>query len=238
MPRRTPDPQRSGPREPCARRSGPREPNTRRSGRRETFAQDDRARHGALTALTACLALAAVVAFALMTAGCGGPKGGVAHFSDPTYGISIDVDRRLTQWRTASVASAGAFEVSFVDTSGAIVAGRHLDALTVSLVNTGTSPNTQQAAQLNAALRTLGAAMVAKLGPNARAGAVSDVSLNGLTGVVVPYGVTAGGRPVVGWLYVLASGGRIYVLTAGATADQWNTYRPLFSRAIASFKAS
>jgi hypothetical protein len=185
-----------------------------------------------------CAALAAIVAVGVAVAGCGGSKGGIAHFSDATYGISIDVDRRLTQWRTASVASAGAFEVSFVDASGAIVGGRHLDALTVSLVDTGTSPSTEQAAQLNASLRALGAAMVAKLGPNARAGAVSDVALNGLTGVVVPYGVTIAGRSVVGWLYVLASGGRIYVLTAGATADRWSSYRPLFARAIASFKVS
>jgi hypothetical protein len=203
----------------------------------------DRARpaaraHGALVALAVCLALATVVAVGLAAAGCGGHKGGVAQFSDTAYGISIDVDRRLTQWRTASVASAGAFEVSFVDASGAIAGGRHLDALTVSLVDTGTSPSTEQAAQLNASLRALGAAMVAKLGSNARAGAVSDVALNGLTGVVVPYGVTIAGRPVVGWLYVLASGGRIYVLTAGATADRWDTYRPLFARAIASFKVS
>jgi hypothetical protein len=42
---------------------------------------------------------------------------------------------------------------------------------------------------------------------------------------------------VVGWLYELASGGRIYALTAGATADRWNSYRPLFARAIASFEA-
>ena len=208
MPRRTPDPRHRGP------------------------------RRGALATLAVCLALAAVVVLGAAAAGCGGPKSGVAHFSDPTYGISIDVDRRLTQWRTASVASAGAFEVSFVDTSGAIVAGRHLDALTVSLVDTGTSPSTQQAAQLNASLRTLGATMVAKLGSNAHAGAVSDVSLNGLTGVVVPYGVTIAGRQVVGWLYVLSSGGRIYVLTAGATAGRWSSERPLFARAIASFRAS
>ena len=194
--------------------------------------------HGALSALVVCLALAAIVAVGVAAAGCGGPTTGVVHFSDTTYGISMTVDRRLTQWRTASVASAGAFEVSFVDTSGAIVASRHLDALTVSLVDTGTTPSTQQAAQLNASLRTLGAAMVAKLGANARAGAVSDVALNGLTGVVVPYGVTIAGRPVVGWLYVLASGGRIYVLTAGATADRWNSERPLFASAISSFRAS
>jgi hypothetical protein len=192
---------------------------------------------GALAALAVCLALAAIVAVGVAAAGCGGPTTGVAHFSDTTYGISIAVDRRLTQWRTASVASAGAFEVSFVDTSGAIVAGRHLDALTVSLVDTGTTPSSQQAAQLNASLRALGAAMVARLGSNARAGAVTDVALNGLTGVVVPYGVTIAGRAVVGWLYVLSSGGRIYVLTAGATADRWNGERPLFAHAIASFKA-
>ncbi len=210
----------------------PRRTRHARPGRPTTRAR------GALAALAACLALAVVLALGLATAGCGAPKAGVAHFSNTTYGISISVDRRLTQWRTASVASAGAFEVSFVDTSGAIVAGRHLDALTVSLVNTGTSPSAQQAAQLNASLRTLGATMVAKLGANARAGTVSDVTLNGLTGVVVPYGVTIAGRPVVGWLYVLSSGGRIYVLTAGATAGQWNGERPLFARAIASFEAS
>jgi hypothetical protein len=193
---------------------------------------------GALTALAACLALAAVVTVGAVAMGCGAPTTGVAHFSNATYGISIDVDRRLTQWRTASVTSAGAFEVSFVDAAGAVVGGRHLDALTVSRVDTGTSPSTQQAAQLNTSLRTLGAAMVAKLGSNARAGTVSDVVLNGLTGVVVPYGVTISGRPVVGWLYVLTLGGHMYALTAGATADRWDSYRPLFARAIASFKAN
>ena len=206
--------------------------------RRAADAHQGRPGRGAFAALAVLAVLVGFVAAGVATAGCGERTTGVAHFSDATSGISIDVDRRLTQWRTARVASAGAFEVSFVDDSGAVVAGRHLDALTVSRVDTGTSPSAQQAAQLAASLRALSAAMVTKLGTDARAGAVSDVALNGLTGVVVPYGVTIAGRPVVGWLYLLTSGGRLYALTAGATADRWDSERPLFARAIASFKAS
>jgi len=164
----------------------------------------------------------------------GGAPPGSLHYHNATYGVSITVDRRLTAWRTAS--AGGAFEVSFVDAAGAIVNGRHLDALTVSLVDTGATPPGQQAA-LTSALRALGTTMVGKLGTNAQVGTVSDVSLNGLTGVVVPYGVTVSGRPVVGWLYLLSGSGHIYALTAGATAAKWDTYRPIFYRAIGSFRA-
>jgi len=166
-------------------------------------------------------------------AACGGPAGPL-RYSNATYGISLRVDRRLTEWRTAS--AGGAFEVSFVDTAGAIVAGRHLDALTVSLVDTGNLPSGQQAAQLQSALRALGTTMVDKLGANAQSGTVSGVSLNGLDGVVVPYAVTVSGRRVVGWLYLLTGSGRIYALTAGATAARWSFYRPIFSQAIGSFR--
>ncbi|MGZ4198973.1 MAG: hypothetical protein ACXVP1_02175, partial [Thermoleophilia bacterium] len=61
--------------------------------------------------------------------------------------------------------------------------------------------------------------------------------LNGLSGVVVPYGVTIAGVPQVGWLYLLTGGGHIYALSAGATAAQWDAHRPLFERALNSFRA-
>ena len=57
------------------------------------------------------------------------------------------------------------------------------------------------------------------------------MSLNGLSGVVVPFSVTVSGVRQVGWLYLLTAGGHIYALTAGATADHWDVDRPLFERA-------
>ena len=178
------------------------------------------------------LALAAAL-LAVGAGACGGPAGPL-RYHNAAHGISLNVDRRLTEWRTAS--AGGAFEVSFVDTAGTVVNGRHLDALTVSLVDTGATPPGQQAA-LTSALRALGTTMVGKLGTNAQVGTISDVSLNGLSGVVVPYSVTVSGRPVVGWLYLLSGSGHIYALTAGATAASWGTYRPIFYRAIGSFRA-
>jgi hypothetical protein len=180
----------------------------------------------------------ALVALAIAAAGCGGTAGagGVEHYSNAAYRFSLDVDRHLTQWRSATAASGAAFEVSFVDTQGASVGGRHLDALTVSVVDTRTSPTSEEAAQLTASLRTLGAAIVARMGTDAQAGSTSDVSLNGLSGVVVPFGVTVSGVRQVGWLYLLTGGGHIYALSAGASADQWGAHRPLFERAVDSFK--
>ena len=154
----------------------------------------------------------------------------------PPTGISLDVDRRLTEWRTATAASGAAFEVSFVDAAGTAAGGRHLDALTVSVVDTGTNPSSQQAAQLAASLRTLGAAMVARMGADAQAGAATDVSLNGLSGVVVPFGVTTSGGRVVGWLYLLAAGRAC--LRAHRRRDRRPAGRPTgrCSRAIDSFR--
>ena len=179
------------------------------------------------------LAIVIVAVGAGGAAACGGPAGPL-HYTNATYGISIRVDRRLTEWRTASAGNA--FEVSFVDTAGAIAGGQHLDALTVSLADTGATPPGQQAA-LTSALTSLGTAMVAKLGTDPQVGTVSDVSLNGLSGVVVPYAVTVSGQAIVGWLYLLTAAGHIYALNAGATAASWSTYRPIFARAIASFRA-
>ena len=187
-------------------------------------------------ALAAVLALV-VLPTAVTASGCGGRTTvGVAHYANARYRFSLDVDRRLTEWRTATTASGAAFEVSFVDAAVTAAGGRHPDALTVSVVDTGTNPSSEEAAQLAASLRTLGAAMVTRMGADALAGTVTDVSLNGLSGVVVPFGVTTAGVRQVGWLYLLAAGGRVYALTAAATADQWETYRPLFTSAIDSFR--
>ncbi len=185
--------------------------------------------------------LCAVAALAVATTGCDDgspatPQSGVAHYSGAGYHFSLDVDRRLTQWRSATAANGAAFEVAFVDATGARAGGRHLDALTVSVVDTGTSPTTDEAAQLNASLRTLGTTMVTKMGTQAQAGDPSQVTVNGAAGVVVPFGVTISGERLVGWLYLFAAGGHIYALTANARSDHWNADRPLFVRAIDSFK--
>ena len=184
--------------------------------------------------LAASLAALALAACLVAVGGCGGRVAtGPQHYTNAVFGVSITVDRRLPQWR-ATATDAGAFEVSFVDPTGAVAGGRHLDALTVSLADTGTLPS--GSSQLESALGALGAALVDKLGAQAQAGTVSDVTINGLSGVVVPYAATVSGRAVVGWLYLLASSGRIYALTAQATADRWSFYRPLFTQAIDSFR--
>jgi hypothetical protein len=210
----------------------PRRPRPRR---RASAATDDRPAglRAARAPLAATLAGVALVACLVLGAGCGaGAAAGPQHYRDATFGVSITVDRRLPQWRTST--TGGAFEVSFVDPAGAVTQGRHLDALTLSLVDTGALPT--GATALAAALRSLGTAMVAKLGTQAQAGTTTDVALNGLSGVVVPYAATVAGRQVVGWLYLLASSGRTYAISAQATADRWSFYRPLFTRAIGSFR--
>lgn len=192
-------------------------------------------RRPAIAALVAVTLLASAALVPVVAAGCGGSPTGVAHYRSAAYRFSLAVDRRLTEWRSATTASGTAFEVSFVDTRGTIVDGRHLDALTVSVVDTATSPTSAEAAQLSASLPKLGAAMVAKMGPDAQTGTVSAVSLNGLSGVVVPFSVTLSGVRQIGWLYLFADSGRIYALTAAASAAQWTAHRPLFERAIDSF---
>jgi hypothetical protein len=183
---------------------------------------------------TALIGLA-LVADVVLLSGCGGHAAtGPQRYTNATFGVSVTVDRRLPQWRTTAT-DAGALEVSFVDPAGAVVGGRHLDALTLSLVDTGTLP--AGSSQLESALRGLGTALVDKLGTQAQAGAESDVTINDLSGIVVPYAATVADRRVVGWLYLLASSGRIYALTAQATTDHWSFDRPLFAAAISSFRA-
>ena len=41
---------------------------------------------------------------------------------------------------------------------------------------------------------------------------------------------------MLGWEYLLAGNGHVYVLTASATAGHWGADKPLFERAITSFK--
>jgi uncharacterized protein YfiM (DUF2279 family) len=197
-----------------------------------------RPRRAALALTLAVVALSAVAALVL-AAGCGGQAAttrGVDHYANAGFHFSLDVDRRLTEWRSATAASGAAFEVAFVDAAGARAGGRHLDALTVSVVDTGTSPTSAEAAQLTASLRTLGAAMVAKMGSDAQAGDPSQVTVNGHAGVVVPFAVTVSGQRLVGWLYLFAAGGHIYALTASARSDHWSADSPLFVRAIDSFR--
>lgn len=195
----------------------------------------------ALATLCAAAALAAVAALAVATAGCGAgspatTRSGVAHYANAGYHFSLNVDRHLTEWRSATAANGAAFEVAFVDATGARAGGRHLDALTVSVVDTGTSPTSDEAAQLTASLRTLGTAMVAKMGSDAQAGDSSQVTMNGQEGVVVPFGVTVSGQRLIGWLYLFATGGHIYALTASARSDHWSADSPLFVQAIDSFR--
>lgn len=183
--------------------------------------------------------LGAVAALVLAAAGCGGrdaPAQGVAHYANAGFHFSLDVDRRLTEWRSATSAGGGAFEVAFVDAAGARAGRRHLDALTVSVVDTGTSPTNEQAAQLDASLGTLGATMVSKMGSQGQAGDPAQATVNGHTGVVVPFAVTVSGQRLMGWLYLFTAGGHIYSLTASATTGHWGVDSPLFIRAIDSFR--
>jgi hypothetical protein len=79
--------------------------------------------------------------------------------------------------------------------------------------------------------------MIGALGQDVRIAAPSDVTLNGATGVVLPYAVTIGGRPVVGWEYLLSAQGRVFTILAGSVAGHWKTNEPIFRRAITSFRS-
>ncbi len=204
-----------------------------------------RPRPTVLVALVATLATVAAstlvtVLMVIVLTGCGSSPSATAagpyHYANAAYHFSLDVDRRFTQWRSATAGGGAAFEVAFVDAAGARAGARHLDALTVSVVDTGTTPTGSEAAQLTASLSTLGATMVSKMGSDAQAGDASQVTVNGVAGVVVPFAVTVAGQRLVGWLYLFASGGHIYALTANATSAHWSADSPLFVRAIDSFR--
>jgi hypothetical protein len=179
--------------------------------------------------------VAAALAVVLAAASCGATA---THYANAAYGFSLTIDRPFVEWRTASTGVAAAFQVAFIDPQGAQIGGRHLDSLTVSVVKTGDTPSADQNAQLRASLRALGARMIGALGQDVRITTPSDVSLNGVSGVVLPYAATIAGKPVVGWEYLLAARGRVYTILAGAAADHWKTDEPVFRRAISSFKAS
>ncbi len=183
-----------------------------------------------LGALAATTLLAAVL---VVVSGCGGTPG---VYTNDTYGFSLHVARPLVEWRTASASGDTAFQVSFVDEGGARAGERYLDSLTVAVVRTGAQVGADQLTQVRAALRSLGARMAGRLGQDLQAQAPSDVSLNGVPGIVLPFAVTISGQRVVGWEYLLAGNGRVYVLTASATAGHWGADEPLFERAITSFK--
>ena len=55
------------------------------------------------------MALGAVAALALAAAGCGGQAAtiqGVDHYTNAGFHFSLDVDRRLTEWRSATAATS------------------------------------------------------------------------------------------------------------------------------------
>jgi hypothetical protein len=172
---------------------------------------------------------------ALSATGCGATA---IRYVNADYGFSLTVDHPFVPWRTASTGAEAAFQVAFVDPGGAHAGDRHLDSLTVSVVTTGATSSGDQLTQLRAALRALGARMIGALGQNVRIASPSDVSLNGATGVVLPYAVTIAGTPVIGWEYLLTAHGKVYTILVGSSAGHWKANEPVFRRAVNSFRTT
>ena len=187
----------------------------------------------AIAAATLCFILVTV-----LPTGCGGnDTGGLRTYHNDRYGFSLAFEDRFVDWKVADVADQGVFGVAFADPDGARAGDRYADAILVAVIHLGQGTTPELAEQTRAALRDRGAETLASLGDNVQTWPVTDVTINGSSGIVIPFAVTVEGTQVLGWDYMLIKDSYLYIIVVMSGESSWERNKDALQAAAHSFTA-
>lgn len=189
-------------------------------------------------ALVLVAAALCVVLFPTLLAGCGSDDGGrLRTYRNDRYHFSLTLEKRFVDWKEADVGDRGDFGVAFVDPDGARAGERHTDAILVAVVDLADETTPQLADQTRDTLRERGAETLASLGDDVRTWAVTDVTINGSSGIVIPFAVTVQDAQVLGWDYMLVKDSWLYIIVAMSGESSWQRNKDALRTAAESFTA-
>lgn len=195
---------------------------------------------GGRSPIAAAIAAAALCLVLLPTllAGCGSDDGtGLRTYRNDRYGFSLTFPKRFVDWKQADVGAQGVFGVAFADPGGARAGNRYADAILVAVVDLGQGTTPAVAEQTRQALRQRGAETLASLGDNVQTWPVADVTVNGSSGIAIPFTVTVQGTQVLGWDYLLVKDTYLYIIIVMAGQSSWERNKDVLQAAAQSFTA-
>lgn len=200
-----------------------------------------RRRRGAacVTVVTLLVTLAATLSIVALPA-CSesaAPGGAtVRTYRNEAYGFAIDIDDRFEEWQRADVADRGAFAVTFADKDGPTAGDRYLDAVMIAVVDLGTDLGTAQTESMRDLLREQSTRALDAIGSGVRTWPAEEVTVNGLTGSVVPFTASVGQTDVTGWTYLFVRQRFLYLVTVTSADDTWGDDRVVLQRMAESFR--
>ena len=167
--------------------------------------------------------------------GCGDDGSDLRTYRNDRYGFSLTFEKRYVDWKEADVGDQGVFGVAFADPDGARAGDRYADAILVAVIDLGEGATPEIAEQTRDALRDRGAETIATLGDNVQTWPVTDVTINGLSGIVIPFAVTVQGTQVLGWDYMLIRDTYLYIIVVMAGESSWESDKEALQAAAQSF---
>jgi hypothetical protein len=191
--------------------------------------------------------LAAFAAFAFV--GCGGSSAGptstnasgmaVRHYSNTTYKFSFDypanwqINTDISKQSTSGAQAA--FNVGAFDPKGTIVSKTQIDGAAVSIYNLQVTIDSSNLGdirpQIEAAVNQL-----TQSTPGVKTlAALSNTTVNGISGFTVTYSFPYQNTPVVSALYFLFKGNREYQLTLQSAETLWQKLQPQMKSVTDSF---
>jgi hypothetical protein len=193
-------------------------------------------RRSPLAAAIAAAAVCFILSPALL-AGCGDEGSDLRTYRNDRYAFSLTFEKRFVDWKVADVADQGVFGVAFADPDGARAGDRYVDAILVAVIDLGQGTTAELAEQTRDALRDRGTETLASLGDDVKTWPVTDVTINGSSGIVIPFAVTVQGTQVLGWDYMLIKGSYLYIIVVMAGESSWERNKDALQAAAHSFTA-
>jgi hypothetical protein len=192
------------------------------------------------TVTTIAAATLAVLAVALVLAGCGG---GPTTYTNAKYNFSLVYDSSVFKETTnaSSSTSAGGssvFEVAFADPNGTEIDGKARDGMLVSVYKLNATITPAMMPLVQQELEKILPQLEQSLGNKGSIGDLQAVSVNGTKGFTAPAEYTQGGTAFKANLYFLVSGDQEYQLQCQSAASRWSEMEPYFNDMVASFKVT
>jgi hypothetical protein len=179
-----------------------------------------------------------VVVLPTLLAGCAGGDGrggDLRTYRNDKHHFSLTFEKRFVDWKETYIGDQTTFGVAFADPGGARAGDRHTDAILVTVIDLGQGTTTDLAEQTRDTLRERGAETLASLGSNVQTWPVSDVIINGLSGIAIPFAVTVQDTQVLGWDYMLIKDSTLYTVVVMSGESTWERNKGPLQAAAQSF---
>ncbi len=185
-----------------------------------------------------------VAAFSVLVAGCSGSgddaSDGFKTYSNGQYRYSFQYPGswKLQEGVSADVSAGGsaAANVGVYDPDGAVAEDTYIDMAQISVYELNTTVDESMMAEIKGEVEGVLASLESQAGDLQTVEALTETTVNGMSGFKVTYSFAKNGAPVQSTLYFLFSGDLEYQVTVQAAQDHWEAKKPVFDGIIASLK--